>query len=177
MTALDFETAVDDLPDDLPVPTDVDAHICTECGAEVFRTGTRGRWPSKCTQCKAKGAGRPATRASKSSPAQAKQAAAVLAQWNGYVAAGMMVLPKPWRMFDTASALAEANDAFAEAAASALATDAKLCRLILKGGGVSGRAGLIMAYGVLFASVAPVALHELAVNDAPIPAKMKELFG
>lgn len=27
-------------------------HKCTECSIEIVRTGTRGRWPTKCSACK-----------------------------------------------------------------------------------------------------------------------------
>lgn len=27
-------------------------HKCAECGVEIVRTGTRGRWPTKCSACK-----------------------------------------------------------------------------------------------------------------------------
>lgn len=30
-----------------------DGHFCVTCGTEVFRNGTRGRFPSKCPTCKA----------------------------------------------------------------------------------------------------------------------------
>lgn len=29
-------------------------HACQDCGAEVFRNGTRGRYPLRCPNCKAK---------------------------------------------------------------------------------------------------------------------------
>lgn len=30
------------------------AHVCRDCGAEVFRNGTKGRFPVRCPECKAK---------------------------------------------------------------------------------------------------------------------------
>ncbi len=33
---------------DLPLPE----HPCSQCGKETARRGTRGRWPSKCMECK-----------------------------------------------------------------------------------------------------------------------------
>lgn len=29
-------------------------HVCQDCGTEVFRNGTRGRFPSRCPECKGK---------------------------------------------------------------------------------------------------------------------------
>ena len=29
-------------------------HTCQDCGVEVFRNGTRGRFPSRCPECKEK---------------------------------------------------------------------------------------------------------------------------
>lgn len=31
----------------------VTVHVCRECGVEVFRNGTRGRFPVRCPDCKA----------------------------------------------------------------------------------------------------------------------------
>lgn len=42
---------------DVPLPekpVEVPAHICQDCGVEVFRNGTRGRFPSRCPECKEK---------------------------------------------------------------------------------------------------------------------------
>jgi len=30
------------------------AHVCKDCGVEVFRNGNRGRFPTRCFECKAK---------------------------------------------------------------------------------------------------------------------------
>lgn len=37
----------------LPVAPKPD-HACQDCGTEVFRNGTRGRFPSRCPECKEK---------------------------------------------------------------------------------------------------------------------------
>jgi hypothetical protein len=36
------------------VVPDKPEHACVDCGTEVFRNGTRGRFPSRCPECKEK---------------------------------------------------------------------------------------------------------------------------
>lgn len=38
---------------EVPVAAKPD-HACVDCGVEVFRNGTRGRYPSRCPACKEK---------------------------------------------------------------------------------------------------------------------------
>lgn len=48
---------VDALPPavvDIPLPEPTFEHACQDCGVEVFRNGTRGRYPSRCPSCKEK---------------------------------------------------------------------------------------------------------------------------
>jgi len=87
---------------------------------------------------------------------QAATAAALLAKMNLLIGAGLGMLGLPM----TAASLAEANESFESMAREALLTDPALCRKILSAGATSGKTALVMAYGMLGASVAPAAFVE-----------------
>ena len=170
---LSFEDVAVEVPADAAPETDAEGRYCKEagCGNEVFRNGTRGRWPNFCDEHK-KGVRNPVTgetaapRRSKSNPAQAKQAADVLAQMNDLVAVGLMTVSAipaiPFNLMTTASAIAGANDGFRIAAEEALATDAALCRSILRVGKAGGRAALAIAYISFGVSLAPAVMADVA---------------
>lgn len=96
---------------------------------------------------------------SKNTPAtdkMARTAANLLARGNGLIGIGLMSFGLPL----TAAAMAEANDTFEELAYQALLNDPELCKKILGAGAMSGKAGLILAYGSLGMSIAPAAMTE-----------------
>lgn len=150
-----------DMPRDVAPPT-TDGPTCQVCGIPLEYAG-RGRKPTRCAEHK-RGGGGNAKKAASNSTALGKQAAAVLGQLNGLLATGLMLAPMPYRLTETASAIANANDGFEEAAAKALSSDPKLAKLILKGGEASGKVALIIAYGMLAGAVAPVAVLEYRAN-------------
>lgn len=76
---------------------------------------------------------------------QAATAAALLARLNTIFGFALTSAGMP----RSAAALAENNDQFETMAKEALETDPALCRKILSAGATSGKAGLIMAYGML----------------------------
>ena len=170
---LSFEDVAVDVPADTAPETDGEGHYCKEpgCGNEVFRNGTRGRWPHYCDEHKkttTRANGEPAApRAKKSNPAQAKQAADVLAQMNDLIAVGLMTVSAipaiPFNFMNTASAIAGANDGFRAAAEEALATDPALCRSILRVGKAGGRAALAIAYVSFGVSLAPAVMTDVAL--------------
>lgn len=154
---------VTDVPADVSPPNTFE-YSCQTCGKELFYSG-RGRKPRYCDEHKKSRSGSNATSNGKStSTALGKQAAMALCQVNGLLATVMLLAPEPYRLPNTASALAQANDAFMEQAAAALSTDPKLARLILKGGGASGKVSLLIAYGMLAGAVVPVAITEYKEN-------------
>lgn len=181
MSALTFDDVkVDDLdrlPQDESPEKDTDGHYCQEpgCTNEVFRNGTRGRWPRFCEDHK-KGAASSRQSSTRSAPAQAKQAAQVLGSINDTIVLLMMgvsVVPQvPVELSSTASALAQKNDAFMAQAETALASDAALCRSILKAGKASGGLALAMAYAMLGAGLAPAIQDDLAAMR-----KMRDVGG
>lgn len=170
MAALTFDEVSVDVPasqlDAAPETTD-DAHYCQEAGCtnEVFRNGTRGRWPKYCGEHK-RGAKSGSTGSKRAAPAQAKQAATVLGQYNDMVALALSVVSMtpqiPLNLSHTASALAAVNDGFVEQAEAALATDPALCRAILRVGKMGGRAALVMAYVSLGVGIAPGVMADIA---------------
>lgn len=150
------------VPDDEAPPTDDTGHYCLECGKPVVRRGTRGRWPSYCDEhSKTRSSG---TKGSKgrSTAGQARKAAAVLGNLNGMICVALVApIPgSPIYLPETASVLASKSEVFEEQAAAALENDPELTRMILRGGALSGRAALVMAYGMLAGSVAPYAIAE-----------------
>ncbi len=91
------------------------------------------------------------------SESQARAAAALLAKGNSLIGLSLGFAGLPM----TSAQLAEANEGFEEQAYEALLTDPALCRKILSGGAMSGKVALILAYGMLGASVAPTAVMEV----------------
>ena len=161
MTDLAFVDDETELAPDEAPPTEDTGHYCLECGKPVTRNGTRGRWPSYCDE-HAKSGRASGKRVPKSAGAQAKRAAAVLGNMNGMIA-GILALPIPGNPIylpETASALATKSDVFESQAAAALENDPELCRMILRGGTMGGRAALVMAYGMLAGSLLTVAIPE-----------------
>jgi hypothetical protein len=86
----------------------------------------------------------------------AAQAAEALSQIHDLMAAGSYVMG----FRDTPRKITDANDAFKDRAAAALVNDPKLCRSILRGGESAGKMGLVVAYVMFAASIAPVAMSE-----------------
>jgi len=158
---MDFVEEADETPETFESDTDVCEYPgCTNPKAEY---AGRGRRPRFCDEHKgAKAASKASTSKRVGAPTkEAKQAATVLSQYNGMIAA-LLMIPNPWlHLPATASAIAAADEGFEEQAARALSTDPKLCRLINKSGSTSGIVGLLMAYGMLGAAVAPVAITEV----------------
>jgi hypothetical protein len=62
---------------------------------------------------------------------------------------------------ETSSTIADKNEVFKERAAAALVNDPKLCRSILRGGESAGKLGLLVAYVMFGASIAPTAMTEV----------------
>lgn len=96
--------------------------------------------------------------------ALAESAADLLAQLNGLLAMGAMTIG----FTDTASTIAERNDAFKLQAIEALKTDPALCKQILKAGSTSGKVALILAYGMMAASVIPTGIVEYRDKKAAV---------
>lgn len=142
----------DEVPEDLAPDTGSDLR-CSVCGKELVYSG-RGRKPTKCEEHRKSSSG--STRKSVSNDKLAAQATDSLMALNSLACMGIMFAG----FQRTASAIAERDDAFREQAYSALLTDPALCRVILRGGAVSARLSLAIAYGTLGAAVAPVALTE-----------------
>lgn len=171
MTALTFEDVdVEGIPADAAPETDADIHVCKEpgCTNEVFRRGTRGRWPSYCDDHKKAGTAGKKGSATRTAPLQAKQAAAVLGGMNDMIVlllTAVTAIPAlPVSFPNTAMALAGANEGFMEQAEAALSADPALCRSILRAGKTSGKMSLAMAYGVLGVSLAPGIMADIEAN-------------
>lgn len=140
--------------DSAPPTIDVE-YPCIVCGRESGPYGGRGRKPTKCSEHKAPTKGtRNVPR--NSNTALAAQAADALFQLNGLVA----LLGTLAGYEATGEQIQLGNDAFRDKAYEALLTDPELCRTILRGGVLSGRMALVLAYGMFGASVAPVAVME-----------------
>lgn len=152
-TFSDTEIPSDAEPDAAPETTH--EYSCEVCGKELAYGG-RGRKPRFCDEHKSR-----STSARKTSLGKndilASQATEALAQFNGIIAIGVMMLGLPL----TAQTLSAANDGFREQARSALLTDPELCKMILKGGTGSGKVALAVAYGMLGSAVVPVAITEV----------------
>lgn len=147
---------------DAPPPTAEDVPTCAVCGVELEYAG-KGRKPTKCDEhrrARARGGAKvkaTSTSAPGGNEKLAGQAADVLYQLNEMCGLGLMLA----KLFGTASALSDRNEAFRDQAYQALLTDPGLCRTIISAGAKSGKFSLIAAYGMLVASIAPVAIEEL----------------
>jgi len=155
--------SADLLPDEPPVAPP--EYACEVCGKPLEYSG-RGRKPKYCEDHKGgrSKAGSTPRKSTAKADATAKQAAAALAQLNALIGMGLMAAPKPWGMPETASALAERNDAFEESAYQALLTDPKLAAMIVRGGATSGKVALVIAYGMLGFGIYPTAQKEWKDN-------------
>ena len=148
-------------PDTTP-PLDAPEYPCEKCGKEAGPYGGRGRKPRFCAEHKKSG---PSTSSGKPKSTGknlvlAAQAADTLAQYNDLV--GLVARLADWEL--TAEQIDNANPVFKEKAYAALITDPDLAASIVRTGGISGKAALIISYGMFAASVAPVAMLEAKVK-------------
>ncbi len=90
----------------------------------------------------------------------ARDAARLLARLNALIGLSLTVSGMP----NTAASLADANEQFESMAYEALVSDPALCSKILSAGTAGGKAGLIMAYTMLGASIIPSARQEIAAR-------------
>lgn len=104
--------------------------------------------------------------------ALAAQATEVLLQFNSLMCAGLFVTG----LTETSSAVADREAAFKTQAYQALLTDAKLCKTILRLQGTGGIFSLLLAYGLLGAAVAPVAMKEFKVKKGTGQLGMSRVF-
>jgi hypothetical protein len=157
-----FSDPIDEAPETVMPQreTNPSGLACEVCGVPLVYAG-RGRKPKFCDAHRKSPAGKKMSSGTKNE-SLARQAAAALAQLNGLACIGLMVVGFP----ATAGAISERNEDFENQAYNALLTDPALCATILKAGATSGKAALIIAYGMLGVSVAPVAVGELRERRA-----------
>jgi hypothetical protein len=86
----------------------------------------------------------------------AAQALELLVNLNDMLCGGLMIIG----FHGTAMAISAREDAFREQAMAALLADPALCRKLTEKAKVAGPLGLLLAYGMLAASIAPVAATE-----------------
>lgn len=163
MTAFEFNpTDIPDTPtDSIPPLSDVE-YPCDVCGQESGPYGGRGPKPRKCANHKRKSVPRTSRISSGNANNLAGQATAVLEQGNALIA---IVLGSA-RMFKSAQAMMEHNEAFKEDAYAALVADPDMCRFLLKARGVSSKMGLTMAYLGLGMRVGPIVWEEYSEKRA-----------
>ena len=156
------------------VPGDIEQieYPCQVCGKEAGPYSGRGRKPKYCADHKAsnKGTSKSGPKTTGKNAQLAGQAADTLVQYNGLVALVAALAQYPYM----SDAITNANDVFREQAYAALLTDPNLCQQIMRGGGISGRAMLILAYGTLFAAVSPVAVMEYKAHKAAKEAALED---
>jgi hypothetical protein len=146
--------------DSVPPAIDIE-YPCEICGAESGPYSGRGRKPKKCSthrvaRATADESGGERTTRRTANTKLAEIATAKLVQLNGFAALGALLLGFP----HTAGAFAASEDTFRAYVMTALESDEKLCRTIIKTGGASSGLALFVAYGSLAANVAPVAVAE-----------------
>lgn len=161
MTVLDF-TDIDAPEETDTVPATSDVQFpCRVCGRESGPYGGRGPKPKLCPEHKKVSKGT-ASKVTGTVANQAAQATAVLVQLNGILS----ILAMGVGLFNTAGAIATANETFEQQAYNALITDPELCRIILKGGVKSGKLALGIAYAGMGTVVVPTAYAEIKEKKA-----------
>lgn len=169
MSDLAFEDTVIDDAFTTP-PLDTVEYPCVECGREAGPYSGRGRKPTRCPEHKKTPSGAKPKTTGKNA-ALAGQAADTLAQYNDLVA----FVATMAKYENTGEALSNANETFREKAYAALLTDPDLAASIVRSGGISGKAALIISYAMLAGAVAPVAMMEARVHKAERIARAEEL--
>ena len=164
MTDLEFDIE-DQIPDE-PAPSAFE-YACEVCGTELTYGG-RGRKPRFCDEHKSGSKGTTTRRAASGKNAQlAQQAADVLSQANAMIALALNLPFSPLQLPVTSATIVAADEGFNEQARRALLTDPKLAAMLLRGGGVSGKIGLVVAYGMLAGAIVPVAMLEMKEREKP----------
>lgn len=139
-------------------PTAGVEYPCQVCGREAGPYGGRGRKPKLCPEHKKDSTGK--VRVSRNSPAAnaklAGQATDALCQINDIAVVGLTI----GTYVNTAAELADKQEVFRERAYAALLTDPELCKSIIRGGAMSGKALLFFAYASMLATVGAEALNE-----------------
>ena len=161
-----FEDALPvDIPQDEP-PTTQDLYSCVVCGTPLTYGG-RGRKPKYCDDHKRASA--PSTRRAKPNEKLAEQATQALVQINRLTGFGARILG----LEATSETIMFCEDEFARQAKDALLSDPDLCKQILAAGQISGKVSLAIAYALMGAQVAPVAIAELKAKQAAKEANRK----
>lgn len=160
-----IETPPEMQQDDAPLTTETVGEEypdkCLTCGKGVPYGGA-GRRPKYCDEHK-KTRAKSSPRASGRGDAKlAANAARMLGQLNGLIGMGLAA----YGLDMTAAAIAKAEEQFVESATTALENDPKLARKITSLGASTGKASLAVAYGMLGAAIAPVAVVELRMKKA-----------
>lgn len=134
-----------------------DGLYCVTC-QKPLKYGGRGPKPKYCDDHKkSRSTGSKSSGGTRGADTTARSAAALLARLNSLVGMGLIAYGLP----RTAVQIAEANETFQGLAYEALLNDPKLAKKIVSGGATSGKAGLLMAYGMLATSVGPAAFMEI----------------
>lgn len=161
-------TIADEVPDLSGIPE----FSCETCGKELTYSG-RGRKPKFCDDHKRSSSSSKSSGSSSNNEKLAAAALDVLVQGNNV---GVMILSLA-QMYGTASAVSQREEAFRATALEALKADPGMARSILKAGATSGKAMLMMAYGMLAVSVAPVAIQEFKEKRAAARDQEEEVQG
>lgn len=165
--SLDFQTTsipgygTDEIPDFDGI------EMCEKCHAEPkLPYGGRGPRPKLGANCKGQssGSGGGSPKVKGKNAALAQQATAALMQLNNFAALGMMLM----QLHDTASKfrVESTRESFEDSVYNALLLDPELCAWICRGGVKSGKIALLIAYGMLGASVIPTAVVEIREKKA-----------
>lgn len=153
-----------DLRDDAPLTTetvgDEYPDKCVVCSAGI-PYGGKGPRPKYCDEHK-KNKAKTTRTSTRGSADVARTAAGFLGQLNGLIGMGLAM----YGLDMTAKTIQTANDQFVEQATVALTNDPKLAKKIVSLGATSGKASLAVAYGMLGAAIAPVAVVELKMKKA-----------
>lgn len=129
---------------------------CLTCN-KPLTYGGRGRKPMYCDEHKKSKPGGTVRAGGQKNSALASQAADVLMTSNAFIA----FVAKMGGLENTHDQIILANPEFRTAAYEALLNDPELARSICRGGGMTGRMALIMAYAMFAMTVAPVAYFEI----------------